>query len=149
MIKFSLCIFTFCVLLFGCSGKQPANLGVHQGKLSPCPNSPNCVSSQSSDESHHIEPLQYVGTLEEARDKMLSLIRSMKRVRVVTVSGDYIHAEFSSALFRFVDDVEFLFDEKTKTIHLRSASRIGYSDLGMNRKRMERIRSGFSGEVNQ
>jgi len=67
----------------------------------------------------------------------------MKRARVVTEDGCYIHVEFTSFVFRFVDDAEFLLDEAVKTIHVRSASRIGYSDLGVNRKRVEMIRSRF------
>ena len=149
MIRFFLCTSCFSLIMFACSGNRPANLGVHQGKLSQCPKSPNCVSSQSIDKAHYIEPLRYEGSLENAKDKLLSVIRAMKRARVVTMRDDYIHAEFVSALFRFVDDAEFLFDEKKKMIHIRSAARIGYWDLGVNRKRMERIRVKFSVQINE
>ena len=125
------------------SGGRPANLGVTDGKLSPCPESPNCVSSQSTDKKHDIEPLRYQDTLAEARDRLVSVLYSMGRSAVVSVREDYIHAEFTSWLFRFVDDVEFYFDDDHKTIHLRSASRTGYSDLGVNRNRIERIRTRF------
>jgi uncharacterized protein (DUF1499 family) len=131
------------LMITQCSRGRPANLGVTDGKLSPCPDSPNCVSSQSSDNKRYTEPLRYQGTLAEARDRLVSVLYSIRHSTVVTVQEKYIHAEFTSRLFRFVDDVEFYFDDNHKTIHLRSASRIGYSDLGVNRKRIERIRNRF------
>jgi len=137
-------LLVFAVLMITqCSRGRPANLGVTDGKLSPCPDSPNCVSSQSTDKKHYIEPLRYQGTLAEARDRLVSVVHSMGRSTVVTVQENYIHAEFTSGLFRFIDDVEFYFDDNHKTMHLRSASRIGYSDLGVNLKRIERIRNRF------
>jgi uncharacterized protein (DUF1499 family) len=132
------------VLLTGCSGSRPTNLGIRDGKLAPCPESPNCVSSQSTDKKHFIKPLSYDGSLAEARGKLVSIIQTMKRSRIISQEDTYIHAEFTSALFRFVDDTEFYFDDRAKTIHMRSASRIGYSDLGVNRKRIETIRSKFT-----
>ena len=74
---------------------------------------------------------------------LIEAVSGMKRARIVAAEERYIHAEFTSALFRFVDDVEFLLDSETKTIHVRSASRVGYSDLGVNRRRVEEIRSRF------
>ena len=134
----------FCTLTIAqCSGGSPANLGVTEGRLSPCPDSPNCVSSQSTDKKHEIEPFRYEDTLAEARARLISVLHSMSRSKVVTVQENYIHAEFASRLFRFVDDVEFYFDDDHRTIHLRSASRTGYSDLGVNRERIRRIRTRF------
>jgi len=132
------------VLLFGCSGTRPANLGVKNGVLSPCPVSPNCVSTQAQDGKHSIVPLTYTSSREEAMEKLKGVISSMERAKIITATDDYIHAEFTSALFRFKDDVEFLIDDSAKTIHFRSASRLGYSDLGVNRKRMEEIRRRFT-----
>jgi uncharacterized protein (DUF1499 family) len=129
--------------LFSCSGRS-AELGVKNGKLARCPQSPNCVSSQSKDEKHYIEPLYYDVPMQEARETILTVIRSMKRTKIAILMDDYIRAEFVSALFRFVDDVEFYFDDASKTIHLRSASRLGYSDLGVNRKRIEQIRAVYN-----
>ena len=76
-------------------------------------------------------------------ERLKVVIGAMPRSKIVTADERYIHAEFSSGLFRFVDDVEFLIDPDTKTIHFRSASRVGRSDLGVNRKRMEEIRQRF------
>jgi uncharacterized protein (DUF1499 family) len=130
-------------LLTACSTNQTIETGTTNDRLSPCPKSPNCVSSLSEDESHYVAPLAYETTLEEAREKLISVINSMKRSEIVTAEVNYIHATFKSALFGFVDDVEFLFDDQRKVIDVRSASRTGYSDLGVNRKRVEEIRQKF------
>ena len=137
----------FIIMMLGCSKCRPLNLGITDGKLSACPNSPNCVSSQSSDKRHFIEPLRYEGTEQQAIQRLTDVIQGMKRCRIITIKDNYIHAEFTSAFFRFVDDVEFYFDSGTKIIHVRSASRIGYSDFGVNRKRMEEVRSLFNSSV--
>ncbi len=113
--------------------------------LSSCPDSPNCVSSLASDAKHYVAPLQYKGDLNEAGELLRSILRSMQRMRIVVDEPTYIHAEFTSALFRFVDDVEFLFAEPEKVIHVRSASRVGHYDFGVNHNRVERIRNLLSG----
>ena len=118
-------------------------IGITEGKLSPCPDSPNCVSSQSQDPSHFIEPLSYTDSQTEAKARLLKVMEAMPRTQVISNTENYIHAECTSLIFRFVDDVEFLFDHKKKLIHVRSASRIGYSDLGTNRKRIEALRQQF------
>jgi len=130
-------------ILTACSTNQTIKTGVPSDRLSPCPKSPNCVSSLSEDKSHQVDPLTYSATLEEAREKLISVIKSMKRSEIVTAEKNYIHATFTSFLFRFVDDVEFSFDDETKVINVRSASRTGYSDLGVNRRRVEEIRKRF------
>jgi uncharacterized protein (DUF1499 family) len=118
-------------------------MGLSSGRLAACPDSPNCVSSQSADPRHAIDPLRYEGTAQKARERLVKAISGMKRARIVMAEERYIHAEFTSAFFRFVDDVEFLLDDGTRTIHVRSASRVGYSDFGVNRRRVEEIRSRF------
>jgi uncharacterized protein (DUF1499 family) len=134
-------------ILTTCSTGQTTKTGAVTGavndRLSPCPKSPNCVSSLSEDDSHYVEPLTYEVSQEEASERLLLVIRSMKRSELVTVETSYIHATFKSALFRFVDDVEFSFDDQEKIINVKSASRMGYSDLGVNRKRVEEIRQRF------
>ena len=120
-----------------------SNIGMHNNRLKPCPDSPNCVSSFETDPSHYVEPIHYKGSKADARQKLLSILHATKRVKVVTSEEHYIHAEFTSRIFRFVDDVEFYMDEKAPVIHVRSASRVGYSDLGANRKRAEEIRRQF------
>ena len=145
MNKQILLVLVNIILLSGCSGTMP-NLGINNSKLTPCPNTPNCVSSQAHDEAHYIEPIQYAGSQQEAHNRLLQIIESEKRTKILQDQGDYIRVEFTSAVFRFIDDVEFFFPkEKTgeTVIHVRSASRVGSSDLGVNRKRIERIRDKF------
>jgi uncharacterized protein (DUF1499 family) len=123
------------------AGKRPENLGVRDGKLASCPNSPNCVSSQSLDDLHKIAPLTYNSTREKALSDLKSVIQSLPKTKIISESTDYLYAEFTSALMGFVDDVEFYFDPSGNIIHVRSASRLGQSDLGVNRKRIEAIRA--------
>jgi uncharacterized protein (DUF1499 family) len=130
-------------MTMGCSGKTPATLGVKDGMLAPCPSSPNCVSTRSEDPRHAIAPLSFSGNAAEARGRLLGVLASTKRCKVVIADDTYIHAEFTSALFRFVDDVEFQIDPEARLIHFRSASRLGHSDLGVNRRRMEALRAAF------
>jgi uncharacterized protein (DUF1499 family) len=128
------------VLLIGCQGVRPANLGTRDGRLAPCPSSPNCVSSQAADDGHRIDPLPYTGTAADAMARLAAIVRSLPRAVIITEEQGYLYAEFTSAFFRFKDDGEFLADDAAKVIHVRSASRLGHSDLGVNRKRIEMIR---------
>ncbi len=124
------------LMLFGSHGP----LGLVDGRLRPCPSSPNCVCSQDEDAGHHIEPLQFTGSPREAWDRLHTLVETLPRTRVVSRDDRYLHVEFTTPLLRFIDDIEFLLDETNSVIHVRSASRIGHSDLGTNRKRIEAIR---------
>ncbi|WP_293337456.1 DUF1499 domain-containing protein [Microcoleus sp. CAWBG58] len=123
------------------AGKRPTNIGIVSGKLAACPASPNCVSSFSQDAEHQIEPLAYASSPAEAMAKLKGAIESSGKTKIITATDNYLYAEFSSALMGFVDDVEFLVDDGAKVIHVRSASRLGQSDLGVNRKRIETIRA--------
>ena len=134
--------------LFSFSGQRPDNLGVKDSKLAPCPGSPNCVSSQmpDSDAEHQIAPIVFKSSPAEALTKLKLAIAAMERTELVNETSDYLYAEFTSALMGYVDDVEFYFDpSKPSEIQVRSASRVGQSDLGVNRKRIEEIRSRLSG----
>lgn len=92
-------------------------------------------------------PFQYRKSRSEAKEALKTVIAMLPRTKLVDEDASYLHYEFTSLLLRFVDDVEFLFDEATKTVHFRSASRMGYSDLGVNRKRMEQVRALISGKL--
>jgi uncharacterized protein (DUF1499 family) len=131
--------------LFSFAGKRPTNLGVKDNKLAACPSSPNCVSSQSpdTDAEHYINPLSYQSEPATAMAHLKAAIATMERTKVITETENYLYAEFTSALMGFVDDVEFYLDPTAKVIHVRSASRLGQSDLGVNRKRIEAIRAKF------
>jgi len=110
--------------------------------LSPCPSSPNCVSSLETEEAkHRIQPLTWSGDLAHAKARLRQAIVAAGNATFVRETDTYWKVEFRSRFFRFVDDVEFWFDHKTNIIHVRSASRLGYSDFGVNRKRIEKIRS--------
>jgi uncharacterized protein (DUF1499 family) len=123
------------------SGKRPAGLGVRNGNLKAAPASPNAVSSQSASDYHRIAPLAYKGSLEQAMKALKAIIDSTPNTLVVETKPDYLYAEYTSALLGFVDDVEFYFPPNANIIHARSASRLGHSDFGVNRKRIEAIRA--------
>jgi uncharacterized protein (DUF1499 family) len=108
--------------------------------LRACPDKPNCVSTRAIDERHAIVPFRYRKARAEAKEALKGVLATVPRTKLVEEDEGYLHYEFSSLLLRFVDDVEFLFDDDTKTVHFRSASRTGYSDLGVNRQRMEQLR---------
>ncbi len=115
--------------------------------LGSCPSSPNCVSTQAQDEGHAIAPFRYRKSRAEAKEALKEALRSLPRMQLVEEDETYLHYEATSLLLRFVDDVEFLLDDAAKTIHFRSASRTGYGDLGVNRKRMEQVRSLVAGKL--
>jgi len=125
------------------AGKRPTNLGIKAGKLTPCPNTPNCVSSQSNDAEHSIQPLPYAQIADVKR-----VVNNMERTTIIEETENYLYAEFKSQLMGFVDDVEFHKDDVNQVIHVRSASRLGKSDLGVNRKRVEEIRQQLQGLIN-
>lgn len=129
-------------LIAGCSGGRPANLGTAAGRLAPCPSSPNCVSSAATVEQR-VEPLHYDGDAARARARLLEVLNGMERARIIQSADDYVHAEFRSAVFGFVDDVEFYFSPPG-AIQVRSASRTGYYDFGVNRERVEALRAWFA-----
>jgi uncharacterized protein (DUF1499 family) len=129
--------------LFSCQAPRPKSLGVKEMEGSmvfeKCPDKPNCINSHyKEDKDHHLAPLKYKTTKEQAKELLLKVIAREPSAKVVTNKEDYLHVEYTSSLFKFVDDVEFHF-HKEGLIHFRSASRSGYSDLGVNRKRMSQI----------
>jgi uncharacterized protein (DUF1499 family) len=130
--------------LFSFSGTRPTNLGVTDGKLLDCPNSPNCVSSQSNDAEHKIAPLTYSGDPAKALADLKTVIESLPSTKIITAESNYIYAEFTSKLMGYVDDVEFYLNADQGLIEVRSASRLGKSDLGVNRDRIETIRTKFA-----
>jgi len=112
-------------------------------KLKQCPDSPNCVSSQSRSESHKISPLSYKSSAEEAMQQIKKIILALPRTTLIEEKNQYLHVEFKTFFLRFVDDVEIIVDDVEKKIHLRSASRVGHSDFGTNRRRIEEIKNKF------
>jgi uncharacterized protein (DUF1499 family) len=133
--------------MFKFSGKRPGNLGAKNGKLAGVVKKPNNVSSQAdvNDRAHYVAPLKVSGDAAAAFQKLARLVAAQPNVKVVSQDGKYLYAEFSTPLMGFVDDVEFLLAPEQKLVHVRSASRLGYSDLGVNRKRVEALRQAFGG----
>lgn len=123
-------------VLAACSGTRPDNLGIHEGQLLSCPPSPNCVSTSASTEEHQIAPLQ-AGQL--SWRQVQAVVAAMPRTEIINSTDDYLYAECTSRLLRFVDDLELL-RNTDGSIQVRSASRLGHSDLGVNRKRVEDLR---------
>lgn len=125
--------------------KKEINVGLIDGKLRSCPERHYCVSTQSdkSVEVNYIDPIKYDGLLEQAKNKIKNIINSLKRTKLLKEEKHYLHFLFTTALFRFKDDVELLFDDNEKLIHFKSQSRIGGYDYNTNRKRMENIRKLF------
>lgn len=121
-------------------GTPPSNLGLHDGHLTICPSSPNCVVSQDADAEHQIAPISYQGDRDAARETLLNVLSVVPQTEVVKQGDDYLRVEFSTRIMGFVDDGEFYFSPDEKVIHVRSASRLGESDLGVNRRRLEQIR---------
>lgn len=150
-------VLTLVILLVftGCTGLQ--RLGNQSQKMNhadrsrseyqfiDCPSSPNCVNSLSSmtDETHYTPPFRYDSLFPDAKRILLEIIEEYPRTKVIVVQERYIHAEFRSAFFGFVDDVEFSFPEDHPIVHVRSASRVGHSDLGANRQRVDDLRKMF------
>jgi uncharacterized protein (DUF1499 family) len=126
------------------SRQSPPPLDLVEGRLRACPASPNCVGSEASDEAHRIEALPYRARERGASELALAAaLATLPRTRIHRRQGDYWHASQESALFRFIDDIELRFDDAAGVIHVRSASRVGHSDLGVNRARIEALRAAY------
>lgn len=131
------------------TAKAPEGLGVSNGELAQCPDKPNCVSTQTESDEHRMEPVPFQGTAVDTLAVIKNVVGELNtRAKLVDEqTPNYLRYEFRSLIFRFVDDVEFYIDDTQKLIHFRSASRVGHSDLGVNRARMEKISSALVGAV--
>ncbi len=132
-------LFSFLLTLLGCSGSLPSTIG----DFAPCPKSPRCVSTKSSIEEKRIQPFKYSISKEKAKKEVVKIVRKMPGAEIKINRDNFVHAEFTTPLMRFVDDVEFYF-EGDGVINFRSSSRMGYYDFETNRNRMEEIRKSFS-----
>jgi uncharacterized protein (DUF1499 family) len=136
-------IFIAMSLWLGCGGRMSEGLDPDRGLLAPCPNKPNCVSSFAEDEDHRIDALSIEGSDEATWRNLRRLLEGEPRVEIVTSSTTYIHAVYTTPIMRYRDDVEFLLRTDENEIAVRSASRVGYSDMGLNRERVEAIRTAL------
>jgi uncharacterized protein (DUF1499 family) len=135
-------ILTGAACLAGSAWKAPADVATPV--LKPCPKSPNCVSSDSTDDRHAVAALKFVGPPGKAWQDARNALLTLPRTRIVTDTGQSLHAECKSAIFGFVDDVDFELRADQGIIAVRSASRVGYGDFGVNRRRIEAVRSAFN-----
>jgi uncharacterized protein (DUF1499 family) len=117
--------------------------GLVDGKLRPCPSTPNCVCSQERDPGHRVVPWSYAGDGDAIRERLIAALKTFPRMELLTEEPRYLHAAFKSAIFGWVDDLELLIDEETKLVHVRSASRAGRWDLGVNKRRVLALRRVF------
>jgi uncharacterized protein (DUF1499 family) len=125
------------------SWKRP-KLGLLKGRLHVCPNKPNCVCSEYKRSTAYVAPLDFDDEPDEAWGRLQSVIGKRARSKVVETGEGYVRVECTSRILRFVDDLEFRLDRKNRVIHIRSSSRIGYSDLGINSQRAAEIRAAFT-----
>ena len=141
--RLTLSLLTASNLMLGASCSF--GIGVVDGSLEACDPKPNCVSTSSTDSTHAIEPWSYDQSfdLETVKSKLVKILDIADNMASITVENNYIHAEFKSKIFKFVDDVEFLIDEDKHVIQVRSASRVGYFDFKVNRKRVEKLKKAF------
>lgn len=127
------------IIAFGIAlNMRSAAGGIEQGRLAPCPNQPSCVCSQDVDPQHAIDPL--IVKVENPIAEIAKVIDQMPRTKIIKQTSNYLHATFRSKIFQFLDDVEFYYLPEEGVVHVRSSSRVGYSDLGVNRDRVETIR---------
>ncbi|HPG25704.1 MAG: DUF1499 domain-containing protein [Spirochaetaceae bacterium] len=132
------------LLAMGCAGRMPDDLGPQAGRLRACPPSPNCVSSAAEDAGHAIAPFVIEGDARAAWTALQGELAARPRVEIVTRRDDYVHAVFTTRLMRYRDDVELLLDAPRGRIDVRSASRVGYGDMGANRARIESLRAALA-----
>jgi len=123
---------------------RPDGLGVENGRLSPCPDKPNCVSTLSNGKTQGMDPLPYDGETSDVHHQITNIINQTPGTTIITTESDYIYAEFRTPRLNLIDDVEFLFDSENGLIHFRSASRLGYGDLEANRNRMNAIIEAYN-----
>jgi uncharacterized protein (DUF1499 family) len=116
------------------------------GKLRPCPDSPNCVCSEHESREHWIEPLSFSGEANAAWQRLTDILRNFPRTKIVAETADHIEGRVRTRIFRFEDVLEFRLDRIANLIHIRSASQIGYSDFGANHRRVESLRQLFCEE---
>lgn len=125
---------------------QPRNIGLLNGRLNACPSSPNCVCSDAQAGRHAIDPLHLSVDPAKAWSAAVETVRTTARTRIITETGNYLHAEYASGFFGFVDDLELHLRPDERIIAVRSASRLGYADFGVNRARIENLRAMLRGQ---
>jgi len=140
-LKKRLFLFLLFSLFSSCKDKPAKGLGLTtKNQFFPCPKNPNCVSSfeNPKNEKNFIRPIKFLGQKETIIKKLVTLIENNPNAKIVERKENYIRAEYTSSFFKFVDDIQFYFGKKN-IIHIKSSSRVGYSDFGKNKQRVEEI----------
>lgn len=136
-----------CVIVSSsCAARQTEKPLVNEAGLSPCPDSPNCVSSDARDDGHQIAPFTFSVPAAKAWQLLKEQVVKLPRTAIVTEKPGYLHVECRSAVFGFVDDLEFQLRADQGLIAVRSAARTGYYDFGANRQRVEKLRAALQYE---
>ncbi|KIL48776.1 hypothetical protein KP77_19870 [Jeotgalibacillus alimentarius] len=123
------------------------NERLENGKLLPLKDKPNNVSTQTDHDDKRMEPFPYRGSKEESKKRIKSILESMNNIVIKNENDQMVYAIATSSFFKFKDDIDFLFSDEEQVIHYRSASRVGYSDMGVNKKRMNTIRELYMEEI--
>ena len=140
LLVLAVCVFFF---ILGSKSKSGVAAGLIENQLSQCGSKPNCVCSEQQDRGeHYVEPVKLVQPNVVSLQQVSEVITAAGG-EVVQSSDNYLAATFTSSAFGFVDDFEARLDADKGVLHLRSASRVGHSDLGANRKRVEQIRTAL------
>lgn len=126
--------------LFSFAGRRPGNLGVRAGRLAPCPCKPNCVCSDADDIDHNLPPFELAVPANAGWPALKAALAELPGTTIAETQDRYLHAECRSRCFGFVDDLELFLRANDTTIAVRSAARLGYSDFGVNRARLEALR---------
>ena len=146
MQRFAAC--ALALLATACAAPPPANVGFASGPA-PCPASPNCVSSDAEREAQRVEPLRFTGDADEAWSRARRALLRLPRTRILDAAPTYLHVESTTALMRYRDDLELWLRPERGEIAVRSASRVGYGDMGANRARVEALRSAFEAQASR
>lgn len=144
--KFKIILFVISILLIFQIYKNfaiPSTVGLENGKFKALKDSPNGVSSQSSKKDDKVDPLEMHGTVSEEKEKIKNLVLSYENTKLIEENHDYLHFVFTTNFFHFKDDIEFFFDTENNIIDFKSQSRIGYSDMGVNRERYKNLREDY------
>ncbi len=129
------------IFLISCSGERPKDIGVYDSTFSPCPKTPNCISSDAIDSKHKTNAFELNSAHAENWKAIYNAVDNLPNTKIITFNDRYLHAECSSAVFGFVDDLQLHLRNNTKHVAIKSAARLGYSDFGVNQKRIEQLRN--------
>ncbi len=137
---FKISILIAIVFLGGCATKQPMDIGVVNGIFSACPETPNCINSQAENEAQKIDGFLLNTKHPSSWKRLVDMVDKIPRSKITHQTGNYIHAEISSALWGFIDDLQLYLTASDNHVAIKSAARSGYTDFGVNRKRLENLR---------